>query len=415
MKLSFGICGLALVSAAVAAPQKIKHATQAQIEAVLPTSLRVKDIPNPEGEKRFARLVALANKKWFPEMKQGLESKATRAEIALAARLAQPTLKELDWILIAGPLWKGSKPDPMDSFPDEAAIRMLGRLVALATRDAAERKDQAMCMLCASLGLRLGQGLISAGGDATQLITAEGVESIAERAVLDADGKGGLSEIGRRNVLLLLAPISGPVPESAMAMRREFRERRLPILVDPIHGWEKVYASSMEFAEAIVPKKKLQPSAGNYDPIATARLVGRIFDAAIEDTKRPFGTQTDLARKLVEKAGHAFPASEGIKEAQAIRMLNSMPNSIGLSIACLPVFDGLPEAGAGWAARRNLTRAVLLLRLGETVDLADPYGGRLKVDPKRRIVWSVGKNRKDDGGKIERNASGASLDFGYRY
>lgn len=417
MKLRFGICGLALVGAAFAAPQRIGHATQAQIEAVLPASLRVKDKPDPAGEARYARLERLAAKVQSPEIRNGLSEPPPSTEVrALAAQKARPILLELDSVL-RGPLWRNYQPDPAQNFPKEATIKALAKVIQMATLDAAERKDSAECLFYASLGLRLGNRLVSSGGGIIEFLVAEAVEAIGEKSVLDADGKGGFDGPGRIKVLALLPPISGPIPETAAVLRREFMGMRMPLLIDPIHGYEKVFGTSVALATPVAGKKpKAENPAGNYDPIATARLVGRIYDAAIADTQRPFGSQTGLATKLAAKAEHAIPSTEHFQEAAFRRQVNAIPNSIGLQIASMPPVDQLAEIGARRAARRNLTRAVILLRQGSPAVLPDPFvSGFLKVDPKRRIVWSVGKNRKDDGGMIERDSAGASLDMGYRY
>ena len=44
----------------------------------------------------------------------------------------------------------------------------------------------------------------------------------------------------------------------------------------------------------------------------------------------------------------------------------------------------------------------------------DPFaGGTLRIDPKRKIVWSVGTNGKDDGGQIGRGWDNAAPDLGF--
>ena len=54
--------------------------------------------------------------------------------------------------------------------------------------------------------------------------------------------------------------------------------------------------------------------------------------------------------------------------------------------------------------------------MGRSVDLPDPYGkGKLRVDRKRRIVWSVGENGKDDGGTIGAKYADKAADRGLRY
>ncbi len=417
MKLRFGICGLALVSGAFAAPQKIGHATRAQIEAVLPASLRVKDKLDRAGEARYARLEALVDKMRKLRIESALLPTASSKQRTDAVKSARPLLAELDQIL-KGSLRQKPRPDPMDSFPKLASVKSLAKVIGFAAMDAAERKNQTECAFYTILGLRLSSKFLPSGNGLIGFLVAEAVDAIVVRTAVEVDGKGGLDEQARDKVFSLLAPDENGNSEAVNALRREFVFARLPLIVDPVHGADKVFATSKDFAMSMSPKKKVPDDGlvGNYDPIATARLVGRIFDEAIKDLQRPLGKQTGLAQIIVEKAGKQIPEFSADQVASYPGKMDAIPNSIGLELARLAPPESLPEIEAKRATYRNLARAVILLREGKPMKLADPFGkGPLKFDAKRRIVWSVGTNRKDDGGQIERVGEKDRLDIGYRY
>src|SRR4051812_11701250 len=99
MKPALGIFAIALVTPGWSAPQKIGKATRAQIEAVLPASLRVKERPDPAAEARYARSEALGSKKYGPVVDRGLGASASAEDRAAAVRIARPSLLQLDRIL----------------------------------------------------------------------------------------------------------------------------------------------------------------------------------------------------------------------------------------------------------------------------------------------------------------------------
>ena len=403
-----------LVSMTPAQNPKIGRATRAQIVAVLPTSLRVVDRPDPRGEKRYARLLQLASRLDDPTIEKGLTKNASEAEKNAAVRKALPTLAATEWIT-TGPIRMPGSSDPLDSFPKASRLKGLFLVAALATRQAVARGDRVLCVRYAALGLQLSGRLIDGSGTVLDAITATGNEAIAERAVYDAEIRGGFDSEGKRRILSLLQPLRGPLSTAATILRGEFRASFMPVLLDPVHGWDAVYPSSTQLTSSVRPSSvgtAEKPLHGNYDPIATARLVGQMFDAAIVDAARPLNAQSGRSSRISWAAEKAMPSRGDLSEAEYDAKMDTTPNSIGNLIASLGAFDGLAKLGARRAVNRNLVHAVLLLRMGRPAVLPGPLGsGTLKTDARRRIVWSVGQNGKDDGGKIGQKAP----DQGYGY
>ena len=79
-----------------------------------------------------------------------------------------------------------------------------------------------------------------------------------------------------------MPPLNGGFPEAATAIRTDFYLTKLPILLDPVGGWEKAFG---------MPAKGMERAAKGFDPIATARLLGPVYAAAMRDSAQPLGVR----------------------------------------------------------------------------------------------------------------------------
>ncbi len=407
-----------MLTLGVLAMLQIRHATKAEIMAVLPPSLKAVERPDPAGEKRYARLEGVAKRLSNPVVSAGLARSASVETKRRAVEAARPIFAEAEREL-TGSLRRPLRPDPMDGFPKASSLKLLSKALALAAAEASGRKDRAACARYTLLGLRLGDRLVATGGGVVDLLVSEAVQAIAEKAALDSDEKGGLGAQGRRRVLALMPPLSGPAPEMGVALRHEFTSAWLPLVINPVHGWEVVFGTSKAFTDSVLPrhpKEAEEIPAGNYDPIATARLMGRVYDEAIRDAGRPLWAQSDVASQLAAAAGKGIPDVDDHDKPEYRTKMNAIPNSIGRQLISFNDFSGYGKSIALRATRRNLARAAILLRHGKRENLPDPFGkGSLKIDAKRRIVYSVGPNGRDDGGEIGKGFRADAPDFGYRY
>jgi hypothetical protein len=198
-------------------------------------------------------------------------------------------------------------------------------------------------------------------------------------------------------------------PILADDLRREFRTHTLP----PIVG----IAEARSGVDVI----------GTLDPLATAKLLGTVYGGAIENLRRPRERRSKVPTQIGRASQVGLPDEseveaqpEGFKREIArlrYRMaMNALPNTIGRGLLLPDIADTLPRIADKGAAHRALVRTVLLLRSGDPASLADPFGkGTLRIDPKRRLVWSVGENGVDDDGKIGTGGSPKSPDYGYAF
>lgn len=395
---------------------KIGHATRAQIDAALPASLKVVDKPDPAGEARYAKLAALVRGIDERELGRSLGTRTSPPDRAARSRVLAKESATID--AVARLLAKGTLRYPereiITSFMDSAKLKSFAKLLAAATADAAERGDRRACARYAVLGLRYGHALLEGGGVMIDGLVAVAAEAIATRAAYEAEMDGGLDAAGRRAVLAELPVQKGPLPELGATVRRDFQAMFMPVLLD----------SKKLVPETSTGERSEGPShaamAGTFDPVETAKLGGAIYGAAIKDASRPIAEQTHEASRLSGAASVGLPqaAEKGGTLGLAYRLrMNMGRNTIGRAFASnSAIFDGLASIGARRAADRNLLRATILLRSGRPADLPDPYGkGKLRIDRKRRIVWSVGEDGKDDGGAIGATYGEKAPDHGRRF
>ncbi len=391
---------------------KIGHASRAEIEAVLPASLKVQDTPDPAGLDRYDQLVAIVSSLNYRDTDQGLGSSLKPGDPAAVQRalaMGKGPMEEVKKILDKGSLRYPERKVNM-LFRDSPNLKSFAKLIALATKDAVDRGDHDGAARYASLGLQYGAALRRGGGVLIDALVAIAAEGISAKAAYDAEMGGGFDPKGRAALLAQLPVETGPMPELGDSVRRDFQTMFLPILLDPQGQME---ALSVEANGGARDLDKPKSMAGTFDPVATAKISGGIYAATIRDSALPLNKQTKAGQKLAEEARIGLPDHNGPEFLYRLEM-NMGRNTIGRSIAAMGGFEQLANVSRRRATERNLVRAVLLLRSGQTPSLPDPYGtGKLRIDRKRRIVWSVGEDGKDDGGDIAKGTVTKAPDQGH--
>lgn len=408
------LCAVALAAGCFwASKPRIGHASRAEIDAVLDPMLKIQDPLDPAGEARYGRLTELAAQFKVLDKPDALGSEtkpfdpAVRRQVAMEAA---PLLEKVQEILN-----EGSPRSPQNaatfgemSFPGASQAKSVAKVGAIALADAVDRHDKAAAGRYGKLLLSYSHALLFSGGDLIHGLVWTAVDGVAMKAVYNAEMKSAFKPKERAEILAMIPEESGPSTLFAGFARREFRSNTIPLLLDP----EKYLRTS----------KGQNDIPGSFDPVETARLASRIYVAGIEDLARPFGTQTNLADRIGEEACKGVPEFQAIDSHsfsgwwQRIR-LNLGDNTIGRQLfGSAGPFSVLPEAMARFQTNHNLVRAVFLLRSGKAAPIKDLFDGKLlRSDPKRRIVWSVGSDQKDDGGDIGTPPTMRAPDFGYEY
>jgi hypothetical protein len=403
-----------LVGGYVLFTPKIGHATRAEIEAALPASLKVKDAPDPEGEARYKRLAELLkgiDKAPLSLTEGPKKGKSTPENEAVLAKV--------DALLKEGPLRVPMR-GPNDLMREATPIRDAAKLIQIAIQAAQERGDRAACARWATLGLRYGTALRDSKGVVIDALVDIAIGSIINRAVYLAEINGGLDDAGRKQVLSLLIPSDGTSEEMAGAIRRDFYAYWMPLLLDPDKHVKELLASEpVDLPSDDVVEPAPEPKlAGTFDPVDTARLGGKVYDAMINDLRRPFPQATHAAERFAAEGerGLPSPAFSGPEGMWFRVKMNLGRNTLGRQGVTSGVLTQLGQATARAAVTRNLVRATILLRMGQVPVLPDPYGkGNLRFDTKRKIVWSVGEKGTDDGGMIGRGWDVSAADYGCPY
>lgn len=393
---------------------KFGKAPATEIEALLPASLKGKDAPDLEGEKRYAQLVDLVlllNTKplnTFATPPDPLANQALPENEAILAKI--------ETLLEQGPLRTPARTREMQ-LPDLAKLKNAAKLMAVSTKAAQERNDHTACARWASLGLRYTTALQASGGIVIDQLVDIALQSIALRAAYLAELKGGFDAAGRTRLIALLKPQDGVSPDMAQAVRRDFQTYWLDILLDPPAHEKELRDANFTFDEE--GDSTPPPFAGTFDPRASATLAGGIYDAIITDLLHPPSKAVHAEGPLLAAAERFLPSTSTNRGPEGlwyrVRM-NLGSNTLGRQMALYGSFIALTDATTRAATHQDLIRAVFLLRMGAKPSVVDPYdAGKLRFDPKRKIVWSVGKDGRDDRGDIKKGFQNDAPDLGYPY
>jgi len=381
---------------------KIGHATEAEIDAALPTALKVVDAPDPAGEDRYRRLAAIAKRvdlsdfdkdpgrySSYPDLRRG----------ALVVAKNEGLLAQVQPLLAEGglrvPARSFEKPNV-----ENYKLKQLGRLIGLSIAGSATQKR---CFQQSLLGLRYANALSAAGGTVDDAMTAATTLRFVLLSIYRAEMLTDFSPEGRSAVQEAIAKL--PEEHFADAIRRDFQGFQRPFLIDPDHAFKSAFGKNSDWP------------IGTFNPVATAQLMGKIWEASMMDVERPLGQQSGEAKRLADEATRWLPSNySGRYDVGERCVMNSQSNTMGRTLAGRGAFEGLAEFVAQRRTTIVLLEAFLILRSGGEPDLPDPFGkGRLRIDHKRRIVWSVGRDGKDTGGQVEEPGSTGAPDYGFLY
>ncbi len=378
----------------------LRKPTRAEIDAALPASLKAVDPVDAAAQARYGCLMAVLGR----PKPDGLPGTA---------------IPDVEAILDQGPL---QAPAPKSGVaiggidPKTAFVELLDR----DGKEAVERGQARRSARDAILGLRFGAALFEGSGSVLDAIVAGFID---RRVVLNAyalDTAGALDKAGRAALLFALPPEDGRAPALEGALRREFQGYGIPTLLDP-EDFMRGHVITVRGKDPVKGEV-----AGSYDPAGTARLLGRIDEGAITNARRRYALRDRTPVDLVERAERGLARLETVALTNGwsrvvartgYRLaMNWTSNSVGRTMISDVPIRGVERVGADRAAYRNLLRAVVLLRQGGSPKPPYPYRkGDLRIDPKRRIVWSIGPNGKDDGGKIGGGGTQESPDLGFGY
>lgn len=357
--------------------------------------------------------------------------KPSPEDIAKAEQALRPLEMRLRLLKAATerPVWFAPRLDASDrpsmfAFEDDfrvlAGLRQLGQALALRSKIRLAKGDTEGALNDVLLLRRAGDHLTMGYTTLITNIVGKGIVSIANRAAVEAAFHSGF----RENEVALLASAwreSLPSQRYQNLFRYELDKGTLqfiaanPTRIDQSVSW-KIFSPS------------LVREAGKYpilDRKATIRKLVNRYRVAIDNRTRPWYSQAKIKvesrsdRFLPKELDQPLKAGKKLTAAQErsiLSYLKAHPNTIGehsvaMATTLLPMFE---ESERRQEAFDRMTFALLMLRQEELARREsnraplvlmsalpkDPFSnGTLRYDSDRRVLWSVGPDGRDNGGR----------------
>lgn len=246
-----------------------------------------------------------------------------------------------------------------------------------------------------------------------------------------------------------------PAPRTDQPLRRamivDLNRMLFPALVDPI-AWARLQYPKEDPEKMIATVTEFRfladsaPAVPTYDAIETAQGVNRVVVPKLENAIREFDQQDPSGHRYSDGLTLTFPPNYTAgKEGYARKLAEfryrwetaHMQNAFGIRI-----LKALDEAFSEKMFERSFTRRALRealrtriamhryrVRFGKSAPSLsavvetgflpqlpiDLFGkGAMHYDPKRHLIWSIGKNLKDDGGAKTPMLAGVEADMLWR-
>ena len=339
--------------------------------------------------------------------------KAMEPRIALMARaVAKP-----GWVL---PIW-ASPTDITSSIPEFAIYAELKNIIkALAARAELQANTGKAEAAADSLILarRISDRLLDSDGMLISHLVATAAQAIANRAAQRVAWNRRMSRAALRRLLPAFPPPGATDPHLARTYAAEFRDFFVPTIaaLDALDDGGTLPGAVQTFE----PGSLLAGHPNPLDKPATIRLAAAPLAMVLANTKRTWKRQvsTDAALADIRAPWPGWSTDSGAKPTplqilQAKNRLKLTDNPFGRYLVADNVTLTNEVAVASFKRRADAgaTRLTLLLALaakswGGRLSAAlpngvtDPFsGGAFRYDPARRIIWSVGPDGKDDGGR----------------
>jgi len=252
------------------------------------------------------------------------------------------------------------------------------------------------------------------------------------------------SEPVLKELLKAIEPGRGPDKALALTMRTEFRAFFLSFLSQLDEGGVEAFKlahGGATDAEVENFRELMAACPKPLDKKATARTAAALFLRHMRNIERPWAERDaqiegDVKKLADELQGELKPFLDAIgargapDKAERARLkehLATLENPVGKVIIGLvmPAFGRMSKMSFERRAEREATRAVLALRIYELRKKRLPIGLKalltarilrevpydpfadapLRYSRERRLVWSVGPDQKDNGGKGEPNTT----------
>ncbi len=384
------------------------------------------------GFVRFREIV-LESEKDLPSFTEKAREMAGAEREALAAKF-EPWIEDLKKCLamdhFVAPLPKNGTGT---LFPEYAKFKAIQKGIVFSAESALLNNDEERAVQLLLLADWFGDAGCMAGGSTIGLLVGLAIDAIAHRAIVEAVTRTDFSEDqlkqlmkawGRQEVVelataALMDEVQGTTATEFARQKIQFAEQELT--GDDSGDWDAVH--STVFGGLSDP----------FDRAGSARIVAEAWGRVIDLLRVPYGPskavyQINLASVApwseTELNDVMDWPDKSLEELQSLRSkAKSTKNSYGKFLAgiMLPDPESFVRALTTFKSRGETLKAVVGARLFEkrrgrlpasldelvTAGIlkaapTDPFsGGELRYDSKRRVVWSVGEDLKNDGGNCE--------------
>jgi hypothetical protein len=419
-------------------------ATREEIEAVLPKELLESPPLDPSAEARLSwvysdllkfepKEIQLTSGPTSDPAPIGLQNMLTSDRIWHDARFDR-LLKLLD----AGPIrftppllgaYKRTAGRPIDTIELLSKIRLVAKGLADSSalyRVMGDRKESLFCLR--SL-LKLSGRVWDLRGGLTPYLVAVSTETLAMRTVTDFATDPTTTPVECASLLQAIPPPPNVDDLLAENLRIQFQKQDLPKLPDPFADIKGDGNAAAEEGAHLTDPLNLGFKT-SYNAIDTARLLGRMVLAEIENARRPLSRFDSEPERIQQQARKGLPIPPGLEDVDQrtkrmafvkFRLATyGADNYFGRALISEEFDDKeIVTRSARWRAMRSAVRVLLASRLYRASHAGalpkvptqfssilgrwptDPYDGEpMRYNPVGEVVYAIGQNLIDDGGKI---------------
>jgi hypothetical protein len=282
--------------------------------------------------------------------------------------------------------------------------------------------------------LKLEQRFIDTPNSEIHYLVAIACHAIVMRGFQDLANESSMSA-GELKQLLRLLPQAPTLDAPLIAsLKFEFQSFVLPRLPDPYLGSAKPSHKNPEVSRSEDSNEVADPATGyppsNYDAMETTQLVGDLLKFELESANGSFKDRSPTIRLILDQAEHGLPLAPDpeLKDGWQKKwewfkyryLANNTHNFFGrASVVNQFGLESILEASDRYRNNQNMTRVLIASKLyrashsgtlppskHEFIPILgswpiDLFSGKpLVYNSKKQIIYSVGRNLKDDGGDI---------------
>jgi hypothetical protein len=403
MLFSAGAIATLIVGGVLAYRPKFRFATMEEVKGEINPELLKQQVRDPKAEARFERV---------------------RHLLAKGGVSGASELSRLEQHIAEGPITQPRTYDMPLDFPYFVKVKSAAKLYAEeATSSAMTNPEKS------ARALVKGYRLLHWFSDSTSItayLVHGAIQGIMDQATIVVIRSGKLNERQLRELLAVMPVSQLETRRAKRALHLEFQESTLPMI--PRLGMDRPGARAEEM-----------PDYGTYDAMESARWQSALVMEALVNLDRPYLKRDfkvsraagQLQARVPEDKSDALP--DGLQKVLAkfwyTVQINNHPNAWGRWL-----FLGFLEASLMVVKRQqaeaDLMRALVAIAIQKKRHgtwpsslsaaglgtLRDPFSELpFGYDPVKGLLWSTGRDGKNDGGKIGPGLRSTDPDFGLSF